>query len=235
MLSSLLLFTSGLICFLLYILVIHAERVSNTFGKIMPPRGTSARVFAERMAGFTLMGLLSLLIITFSHQQEFLSRFTAIPPEKKTLPFFLLVIILIIFITAFYSGHEDNLHRYPQIRQKRWSAGLIAGNVVTWAFYLAAYEFLFRGVLLFSLLPVTSLPVAVIINAIVYSLAHFHKGKKEMVAAVPFGLLIAYVTVSTNSLFFAFIFHLTLALSNDFFAARALKLRSEFKNQAFHD
>ena len=235
MLSSVFLFVSGLICYLLYILVIHAEKLSNTLAKMMPPRGTSTRVFAERMAGFTLMGLLSFLIITLFHQQEFLNSFTVVPPGKQTLPFFLLVIILIIFITAFYSGHEDNLRNYPQIRQKKWSVGLIAGNVVTWAFYLAAYEFLFRGVLLFSLLAITSLPVAVILNAMVYSLAHFHKGKKEMVAAIPFGLLIAYVTVSTNSLFFAYIFHLTLALSNDFFAARALKLRSDFKNQVFHD
>ena len=219
----------GILSFLIFVALIHADRYSRFFISHFPSRGSAARVFMDRISGFVFMGFFPFIYLSVTHTQDVLYSLTLKQPPKETLPFFFLVITLIIIITAFYSGHEDNTRNYPQIRHKSWSVSLIFLNILTWTLYLAGYEFLFRGILIFTLLPSLGLPATVLINAAIYSFAHFYKGRKEMIAAIPFGLLLAYVTATTQSLWFAFFFHITLALSNDFFSARALHYRIDLR------
>jgi membrane protease YdiL (CAAX protease family) len=221
--------TIGIISFLVFVTIIHADRLWSVFAGFFPVQGSAARVFLDRISGFLFMGLIPLLYIYLTHTPDILYSLILKQPARDTLPFFFLVILFIVIVTAFYSGHKDNLQHYPQIRNKTWPMSIILLDILTWILYLSGYEFLFRGVLIFSILPIFGSPATIIINAILYTLAHFYKGGKEMFAAIPFGLLLAYITVSTQSIWFAFFFHLTLALSNDFFSARALHYRTGFR------
>lgn len=112
---------------------------------------------------------------------------------------------------------------YPQLRMANWSTALTAGNMLTWLVYLFGYEFFFRGYLLFSAVAYMTVPLAIAVNLLIYSLAHSLKGWKEGLLSIPFGLLLCLLTLFTENIWCAFIIHASLALSNDWYALRRLE------------
>jgi membrane protease YdiL (CAAX protease family) len=140
--------------------------------------------------------------------------------EKSLLWAGLLSILLVIF-NFFYSKNPANLRSYPQIRRKHWGPGLFTLSAVSWGLYLFAYEFMFRGFLLFTCWRAFGMWPAVALNVAFYSAAHFSKGLKESVAAVPFGLILCLITLQTGTVWAAFISHGVLALSNEWFSLAA--------------
>jgi membrane protease YdiL (CAAX protease family) len=82
--------------------------------------------------------------------------------------------------------------------------------------YLAAYEWLFRGVLLPACLDGgLSVSSAIIINTALYSLVHVPKGRTEVWAAIPFGVAVCWLTIETQSIWSALLLHVALALTNE--------------------
>ncbi|HEX2977454.1 MAG TPA: CPBP family intramembrane glutamic endopeptidase, partial [Bacteroidales bacterium] len=130
----------------------------------------------------------------------------------------LLLMTLIILINYFNASSPQNLAMYPQIRRNEWSYSLLATSALSWLSYILAYEFLFRGYLLFSSIQVIGLWPAIILNTIIYSLVHFHKGIKEMVGSLPFGIILCYLCYLTGSIWIAVIAHSTMVLSNEWFS-----------------
>jgi len=128
---------------------------------------------------------------------------------------------LIIPINLVHARKPENIKIYPQIRVKEWNIRLILINTFTLAVYLFAYEFLFRGLLLFYFVAFLS-PLAIIaINTYIYAFVHIPKGAKETLSAIPFGILLCVMTLDTGTIWAAFFVHLILALSNDFIAIHA--------------
>ncbi len=126
--------------------------------------------------------------------------------------------IVIILMQSRSARQPENVDQYPQIRINEWTVGLIFKNSFGWFIYLLAYEFLFRGILLFGLIDAFGVWPAIMVNTIIYSLAHIPKGNREALAAIPFGIILCYLTIRTETIWIAFFVHLALALSNDYFA-----------------
>jgi len=91
-------------------------------------------------------------------------------------------------------------------------------NIGSWLLYLAAYEFLFRGFLLFTLESAIGLWAALVTMTVLYSMAHLHKGLNEVLGAIPFGVILGFLAFKSGSFWPAFFVHACLAISNDFFA-----------------
>lgn len=125
--------------------------------------------------------------------------------------------LVVVAVIGLNPGKQKLTAAYPQIRISEWRWGHIAVNVVTWAAYLFAYELMFRGFMLFALLPF-GVWVAVSVNIALYVLAHIPKGLSEAVGAIPFGLLVCGLTLAYGSIWAAFWLHLALALANSFVA-----------------
>lgn len=115
----------------------------------------------------------------------------------------------------------DNTVQYPQIRINEWTRGLIIKNSFGWIIYLLAYEFIYRGILLFGLIGPFGVWPAILVNTIIYSLAHIPKGNREAVAAIPFGIILCILTIKTGTIWISVLVHIVLALSNDYFALAA--------------
>lgn len=77
--------------------------------------------------------------------------------------------------------------------------------------FLLCYEFFFRGVLLFVFLEFNSLFLAIIYSTILYVIIHLFDSKKELIGAVPFGIVLCLFTYITNSIWYAFLIHLCLS------------------------
>ena len=99
----------------------------------------------------------------------------------------------------------------------------VSPNTVTWFGFLLAYEFLFRGILFFSVYKAWGFWPSVSINSVIYALVHFPKSTRETLGAIPFGFLMCYITYATGSIWAAFGIHLVMAIANDYFAGMAHK------------
>ncbi len=129
--------------------------------------------------------------------------------------------ICVLAICYFFSRKPENFKISPQIRDTPWTVKTIVLNSGSWLLYLAAYEFLFRGLLLFTFYSTLGLWPAIIITTCLYVIVHIPKGLKEVLGAIPFGVVLGLITIEASSIWPAFLVHSILALSNDHFALRA--------------
>ena len=77
--------------------------------------------------------------------------------------------------------------------------------------FLLAYEFFFRGILLFKLLEFTSLPMAILYNTVLYVIIHSFDSRKEILGAIPFGIVLCVFSYITESVWYPFLVHLSLS------------------------
>ncbi|WP_223551157.1 CPBP family intramembrane glutamic endopeptidase [Aestuariivivens sp. NBU2969] len=77
--------------------------------------------------------------------------------------------------------------------------------------FLLGYEFFFRGVLLFKFLEFTTLPMAIFYATILYVVIHSFDSKKEVLGAIPFGVVLCLFAYYTNSIWYPFLIHLSLS------------------------
>ena len=177
-------------------------------------------VLCQRLWGFFILGCLPLVII-FLLGTKNLSYFGVGPPKMESYFWTIVLSMVIVPMNYFISGTKENQKMYPQIREIEWSVGLIVQSALSWMLYLFSYEFLFRGFLFFASLPVLGLSMAIVLNTIIYALAHLPKGYKEIIGSIPLGILLCYLTFTTGSIWVAVFSHIVLALSNEWFSLHA--------------
>ena len=77
--------------------------------------------------------------------------------------------------------------------------------------FLFSYEFFFRGILLFTLIGNFNLITAIIICTSLYVIIHTFDSRAEIIGAIPFGIILCLFSYYTNSIWAAFIIHITLS------------------------
>ena len=172
-------------------------------------------IYSKRLIGVLWLGILpgTILMIFDDNTPVFNQLFR----WRLDLNAFLLLalIISILMVNYFNASRENNLAMYPQIRKRQWSVSLVIGSSITWLVYLFAYEFLFRGILLFTSLTALTEMTSITLNVSIYTLFHIPKGMKETLASIPFGIILCLVTIEAGSFWIAFLLHSLLALSNE--------------------
>ena len=205
-----------------YYFLAHSIICKRRFGapcKILDGQGN--HVLLQRILGFLFLGVLSVLIILIlsdlSLKEYGLSfTFRSAPPGWSWL-----LIPMILIMGYFAARKPGNLKNYPQIRAKTWTSGMIAISGISWVLFLVGYEFLFRGFVLHASLELMDPVPAIVLNCALYAFAHFYKGPGETFGAIPVGIVLCYITLSTGNIWAAVILHSVMALSNEWFSLRA--------------
>ena len=126
---------------------------------------------------------------------------------------------VVVTMNYFAARSADNLAMYPQIRVAvPWPVPLKVASALSWVAYLLAYEFMFRGFLLFSCIREMDRPLAITVNTALYALVHLPKGWKETVGAIPLGIVLCLLTLQTGNLWIAVGVHVAMALSNEWWS-----------------
>jgi len=79
--------------------------------------------------------------------------------------------------------------------------------------YLLSYEFFFRGILFYSFLDSNGLVVSIFYTTLLYVVIHLFDSKKEIIGAIPFGIVLCLFTYYSNNIWLAFLIHATLSLA----------------------
>jgi membrane protease YdiL (CAAX protease family) len=126
----------------------------------------------------------------------------------------IILAVLLVPMGMLNAKGKDHLAIYPQVRMKEWHSMEYITNIFSWGLYLLAYEFLFRGILFLGLIPFVGLYPAIIINTVLYTLAHLYKGKKETLGSIPLGIVLCLITAHTQTIWIAFAVHWIMATNN---------------------
>ena len=176
------------------------------------------KVLFNRLLGALLFSSVPLVILLGGFGQETTDFGLGTDNMGRSLLFWIPAAIIIPILSYFIAGSKSNLSQYPQIRKGDWDASLLVLSATSWIVYLLGYEILFRGFLLFSCYASFGFWPAIIINIIIYSLAHIPKGRRETLGSVPVGLLFCLVSLHLGSIWFALLTHITMALTNEWFS-----------------
>jgi hypothetical protein len=187
-----------------------------------PFRKPPLRVLADRLIFFLVLFALPLLVFTLAGWEMPGRASLGLGRPASWLPASLLISLLAFAIGYYAKKGPAERANYPQYSPPRWGAGELALELASWSLYLYAYEFVFRGFLLYALLPL-GVGLAIVTQTGLYAFAHLPKSAKEAGAAVIFGLATALMTLVWDSIAPAFIVHLALALANDLSCFRAMK------------
>ena len=123
----------------------------------------------------------------------------------------LLVLVGLIIISAMVAYHSVNKKKKTTIELSQHSSNQRWIYFSLRIVFLFAYEFFFRGVLLFSLIEINGLITAVIICTSLYVLIHAFDSRAEIIGAIPFGIILCFLSYFTNNIWAAFILHITLS------------------------
>lgn len=204
---------------LVYHLTVTSDRFSNRIRNYFSPPAASVRkILYSRLMGAILFGFVPLMIIILVFQRPPGAYGLASDHLVKSILWWIPVALAGVVINYYGARSKKNLMMYPQMRVEQWNRGLLAVSAMSWIIYLAGYEFLFRGFLLFSCLKSFGYWPSVIINLSLYSLVHISKGYREAIGSLFFGFLLCYVTLRLGSFWFALFVHITMALSNEWFS-----------------
>ncbi|MFO7999216.1 MAG: CPBP family intramembrane glutamic endopeptidase [Bacteroidales bacterium] len=197
--------------FLAYRRTAYSDSLSSWLIKGHKPEHATVLLFLFRKAGgFFFFGLIpALLFFPFFKLQPQL--YVNIPlPGLIMFP----VLLVAVLITMFLSAKKNTIrNRLPLMRIRGWSPLLILTSITGWGIYLAAYEFLFRGLLLFSWVEAFGVLPAVIVNLVLYGAVHLQNGRKEAMGSIIFGLILCLLSLQTGSFLMAFLLHLSLSVS----------------------
>ncbi len=177
-----------------------------------------AYVTFQKMMGTLFMGIIPGIILLSTSDYTLPHLGLKAGRYSESLVYMGVMCILILIINLFATKNPLNQAMYPQMRIANWNKKNILINSFAWAVYLFAYEFMFRGLLLMVCYDSFGFWPAVAINLCFYSATHIPKGLGETIGTFPYGLLLCFVTISTGSIAVAFVTHLALALSNDYFS-----------------
>lgn len=179
---------------------------------------TKTSVFmSNKLAGFLILGLIPGLIVFLLFPSDISQLGFSFGKNSQYWHLFALPVV-IVGLNYFLAKKPNTMKRYPEMRFKEWTKSKLAVLISGWTVYLFAYEFLFRGLLFFSVYHSNGLAVSIAVNIFLYSAVHFPKGKAEMAGAIPFGILLCYMSLLTESILLPFLIHLSLAISTDFFS-----------------
>ena len=154
------------------------------------------------------LGILLFGIIFYAIKPDF--RFLIQDVEIPRM-FLLLLFLMTFFLSAYISGKSVK-------NQLLKTNDMSSYNISTaWVYFsirfvfLLCYEFFFRGVLLFKFLEFNSLFMAIFYSTILYVLIHIFDSRKEIVGAIPFGIVLCLFAYYTNSIWYVFFIHLALS------------------------
>lgn len=207
----------------------RADRLTAIFHLDDDEGGQIGAVVLKRTWGVVCLGLVPTLVSVFL-PDSLADYGLALGKAGRSLALVAAVAIGVVPLIYWSSHRPGHWRIYPEIRAEDWDVQLLGVNALGWIVYLAAYEFCFRGFLLFSLAGSLGAWPAIVITTAFYAAVHLPKSATESFGAIPIGVLFGVVALDTGSLLGPFLAHVIIALSNDALALRhAPEMRASWR------
>ncbi|MBX3043320.1 MAG: CPBP family intramembrane metalloprotease [Candidatus Kapabacteria bacterium] len=132
----------------------------------------------------------------------------------------LLAICIPIIIVVLYFGTDapDVKSEYPLAKSLHQDRSMLVWYHLSYVLlYYIAWEFFFRGFLLFGLKDRFGIFNAILIQTVSSCLIHLGKPAGETIGAIFVGILFGFFAIRTRSIWYVFILHIIMGLSTDLY------------------
>lgn len=187
----------------------------------------------KKFSGFLILGFFPGLMYYYFLNHEF-GIFGLSATLFISNLFVILSLITIITVILFINQKINNHNNSLQINVSEWSVFLFLINATGWIIYLAGYEYLFRGILLFECYASFGFWPAIAINVAIYSAIHMVNGKAQTFGSLLFGGVASYFALICGTLLIPIIMHVFLCLVSDYFSIRFNENLSFIKHKSFN-
>ena len=208
------LFVWTAVAFALMMTVFHHRRLAAK----MPDDRAYHRYFLLFFALF--MAVPALIIVMGSAEPARFLSAAGFSPGKWRLGLALAGIgVPICLIAALVGSRDPSMQaQYPFSKRACASAGKLAAFETSYVLlYYLPWEFLFRGLLFFPLVPALGLVPALAVQAALSTLYHFGHPDTEVFAALGAGFAFGGIAFATGSIFYSFFLHALVGVSTDVF------------------
>jgi len=220
-LEPILVFALVTVGFSVYHFVSISDKVKRKYiQRFGAEKGNTRFLWMTRFLGSMTIGILPAVILLIVTGRSLDDYGIAFKNHAISLAWIGGLACIIIPMNFFNSRKAKNLAFYPNVREKVWTKSMVFTNTFSWVAYLFGYELMFRGLLLFGTVTLLGEWPAIILNAAIYALVHVPKNLEETIGAIPLGIILCLITLTTGTIWVAFFVHITLALSNFFFSLK---------------
>jgi membrane protease YdiL (CAAX protease family) len=192
--------------------IAFANQAFPSFGSF----GASIYMF---LSFFLLMGIIPLLIILFVFKEPLRDYGITFGDWQKGLPLALLLTILIAILLLLPSSQTPDFRStYPFDKSAGDSIfSFIRFELLRGLIFYTAWEFFFRGFMLFGLRKYVGDWLAICIQTVPSCLWHIGLPIGEIVSSILAGVLFGIIAIRTKSIFWVFLLHYFIGLFLDFF------------------
>ena len=191
--------------FLAYFIISYIYKivnVNNIEKSLLTEKGLLL-INLRHILGIVLFGIMFFLLLP-----DYRRLITTIEVPNLTILLVLTVVVIVSAFISYYSA-KNNLKNKTEKSRYHVDQGWIYFTIRI--LFLLSYEFFFRGVLFFSLLEKNHVVIAIIVCTSLYVLIHAFDSRNEIIGAIPFGIILCLFSYFTNSIWPAFIIHITLS------------------------
>ena len=196
----------------------HGYPGTNNLYKYLDFPSDQSKAIIQFIIFFVLTFVLPLIFIKiFTHKK--ISDFGLYPGDYKyglkTLILIPLVILPVIYIAA---KMEDVQSEYPLAKSLLSDhSNLLFYQLSYIVFYYIAWEFFFRGFILFGIKDRFGDWNAILIQTISSCLIHIGKPEGEIIGSIIVGILFGYIALRTRSIWYVFLMHASIGVLTDLF------------------
>lgn len=159
----------------------------------------------RHVLGIVLFGVLFYLVLP---EKQWLIHSLEIPK----LPILLLFIVLVLscFIISINFSRKVIVGTDVTSQYSFYDAWLYS---IVRLLFLFAYEFFFRGIILFLLIEHIGVALGIAVSVGLYFLIHIFDSRKELIGTIPFGIILCFLAYLTKSVWYVFFIHATLSVA----------------------
>lgn len=167
---------------------------------------------------FILMFIIPALYIKLFMKKNLTDFGFGLGNTKLGLKLLLLIPIVVLPAIYFASQMPDVRSEYPLAKSLiQDQSHLLIYELAYIIFYYIAWEFFFRGFILFGLKDRFGAFNAILIQTISSCLVHIDKPEGEIIGSIIVGILFGIIALRTKSIWYVFLLHATLGVLTDLF------------------
>jgi len=167
---------------------------------------------------FVLMFIIPALYLKFKMKADFGDYGLGLGKVKSGLKLLAVCVPIILVVLYFGTDAVDVRTEYPLAKSLHTQREMIIWYHLAYVFlYYTAWEFFFRGFLLYGLKDRFGVFYAILIQSIMSCLIHLGKPASETIGALFIGILFGIFAYRTRSIWYVFILHIIMGLSTDLY------------------
>jgi membrane protease YdiL (CAAX protease family) len=199
---------------------------SNLSDYFIQSENTELYEFLYWFAGDTVVLLVIPVLLIILYFREKPSQYGLSFGDYKTgLKIAAVFIAVMVPVIAAVSGSGDFLNAYPTIKAAKYSWKIFIIYEAGLLVYMAAWEFIWRGFMLFGLYEKFG-SYAVLIQMIPFLILHNGKPPVETFGAIIGGVLLGFLALRTRSIFYCIITHFGVMFCIDFISIIRFKINN---------